>query len=410
MKKSIRKVFVSLALFLTAILITISVPVSGESIVSGPLSASNDNFEIITYEDVFQGYYDMAIEKSQAINNSEICDFEQFCDDYYNSGMDLPQYTEAVIQRGNYMSQEAEVSPTGSGDAYYILPQLDYTITPANVFAKTPVYNLYDYSNIEEGDIIYETNTILFNAGHTAIVYDIAKQSGVGDYIQTIEAVGSGVTFGFLDDSRMVDFQIIILRVPNASDNEIAAAKYFSYQQLGKSYFLNPLRLNTSIESTSWYCSEMTYAAYLYAGINIGVKKDNFGNDVYLSQGCIPSDIYNSYNTYSIHMSGFLDIAVFSKTGNKWTIQVINNLNYDIYFQYNAKMCFKENAAKWSGLNDTTGGIIAARSTTNVIISENFFATSVAISWIDGNKRFVTYGDKLNTNGAIRVLYNMIII
>lgn len=329
--------------------------------------------EVVSYIDVFQSYYDVVLDEAVETGNSNICTFEEFCDKYYYSGMDIQSYTNSVILNDETSSETSILSP---GDADYILPQVDYSYTPANVFARQPVYDLYDYSSVLSGDIVHETKTILFNAGHTAIIYDMSKSGGYGSYIQTMEAVGSGVTFGFIDDARMVDFGVIILRVSGATTSKVGQAKYFCRQQLGKSYFLNILRLNTDINSTSWYCSEMIYAAYNYAGIDIGVKKDGAGNDVYLSLGCIPGDIYNSYNTYSVHISGFLDISVVSKASGKWTIAVSNNHNYGIAFEYNTKMCFKGDAESWSGLNHIASASVAAGSSVNVVISENVFANS----------------------------------
>lgn len=370
----------------------------------------DDTTEVISYKDIFKYYYEIARSETEQTGENDFCTFYEFCDKYYYSGMDLPTYTHAIINSkatdNLYDISASENVISSSADADYILSDRDYSLTPATEFKREPTYSIYDFSSIREGDIIFETETILFNTGHTAMVYEASKPSAFGNYIQTIEAVGSGVVFGFLDDTRMVDFGVIILRVNGITDIVCQNVKYFSYEQLGKPYNLNITRLNTSIDSTEWYCSELTYAAYKYADIDIGVTKDNVGNDVYLSLGCLPNDIYKSYNTYAPHISGFLDMAIVCKVGSTWTIAVYNLHNYDITFEYNTKMCFRGDAENWSGLNHKATKNVEAGKSTTVEISEFGFATTVVVSWIDQNKRMITYGYQLNTSGSIKIVYN----
>lgn len=352
---------------------------------------------VLSYEDVFRSYYDQAAEDAAARGNA-VCAFDEFCDKYYVSGLDLPSYTAAVAAYA-----EVAPAPRASNDADYILSANDYAVTPASEFVRKPVYTAYDFSVVREGDIVYETDTILFNAGHNALVYDVGKSYADGTYIQTIEAVGGGVQFGFLDDTRIVDFGVKILRVTGASASVIEQAKYFCRAQLGKSYFLNIMRLNTSIDSTSWYCSELVYAAYKYGGIDIGVKKNGAGEDVYLSLGCIPSDIYKSYNTSEVTIGQntsfyYLELAIVDKSGNDWSIRVTNPSRNNVTFEYNAKMCFKENAQQWTGLSHVKTAQVNAGGSINVIISENLLATTVVFSRLDDGKRFITYAYRLDKN------------
>lgn len=119
--------------------------------------------------------------------------------------------------------------------------------------------------------------SFFFNAGHNAMIVDMAHSGYYGSYMQTIEAVGGGVQYGFLDDLRMAEYKIKILRVSGATSTVRNNAIYFIRAQLGKPYYLNTFRLNTSIDSLEWYCSELVYAAYKYAGIDIGVKQGSNG-------------------------------------------------------------------------------------------------------------------------------------
>ena len=369
-----------------------------------------EHLEVLSYEDVFEEYYNKALIMSEG---QEICSFNEFCNGYYDSELDLPTYTASVISEVTSDSTQYDVQPMASVDADYILSENDYLQTPAAEFQRVPVYEAYDYSVIKEGDIIFETETVLFNTGHNAIVYDMEKNSEYGNYIQTIEAVLGGVQFGFLDDTRIVDYKIKILRVVGASEEVVQDTKYFAYKQLGKEYFLNILRLNTDINSESWYCSELVYAAYKYAGIDIGVKKDSNGEDTYLTLGCIPYDIYNSYNVNQVVLHTtqpyFLEIKILSCNSKVWEIEVFNSTAVDITFEYNTKMCFKGDAQKWDNLDDVVEDTVPAYDSISISISENFLATSIALSRVEAEKRYVTYAYGLDKNDySMNVEYTII--
>lgn len=162
----------------------------------------------------------------------------------------------------------------------------------------------------------------------TAIVSDTDHASDYGNYVQTIEAVGSGVRYGVLDDTRMVNFGVVILRVVGATESDRRTAIYFAQGQIGKPYELNTFRLNMAYNSSMWYCSEMVYAAYKYTGIDIGVKKDASGRNIYLDKGCLPADIYNSYNTYNkcIVNRNYIDVQLVY--GGKWQVRIYNNTGF----------------------------------------------------------------------------------
>ena len=232
--------------------------------------------------------------------------------------------------------------------------------------------------------------------------------SANGSYIETIEAVGGGVQRGFLDDLRMTAYKCKILRVIGRNDINADSSIYFATSQVGKTYSLNTFRLNTSINSTKWYCSELVYACWKYAGIDIGVKKED-GKDVCLSMGCMPSDINNSYNTKTISMPyyGFLSFAISSKIGNIWRVKITNTSSEELEVSYNIKMCYLKDAKNWTGLSDLNTLYISSYSTVTVSISENWFATSIAASYVRGNYRIITYADQLSTDG-LSVYQNVI--
>lgn len=369
------------------------------------------------YIDVLKTYYNLAIGDNE--NPSET--FDEFYNSYYSETSDRNLYNftlELAEENNNYTdvytilfnNSENEINPIsssgGSGggstldDADYILKDSsNYSYTPQSAFGRQPYYSVYDYSAIKTGDIVWETETIFFNAGHNALITSKQHSSSYGAYIETIEAVGGGVQRGFLDDLRMTSYKCKILRVSGRNDINTSNAIYFAKEQIGKKYSLNTFRLNTSINSTEWYCSELVYASWKFAGIDIGVKKEG-NKDVFLSLGCLPSDINNSYNTFEISMPyyGFLSLGISAKNGNTWKIKIFNNSSISLEVEYNSKMCNYNDAKEWKNLNDLKNASIAANSYVIVSIYENWFATSIAASFVKGNYRMITYANNLSTS------------
>ena len=122
------------------------------------------------------------------------------------------------------------------------------------------------------GDIVYETDGGFAEyTGHIAYVQGCFWDSTFHQYyIRTIEAVLQGVVFGVLEDSRY-DFRgDYVYRVTNASPNHLLSSAMFMSYQLGKNWwpkFFGPC--DTSVNTNRWYCSELVWAAYYYAGINL---------------------------------------------------------------------------------------------------------------------------------------------
>lgn len=97
------------------------------------------------------------------------------------------------------------------------------------------------------------------------IYYDTKyKQS----YIRIIEATMNGVGRSVLDDDRVDDKDVMILKVKGASKSNISGAIAFCKSQIGKKYYLD-FEKNTSRNEKNWYCSELVWAAYYNEGINI---------------------------------------------------------------------------------------------------------------------------------------------
>ena len=161
--------------------------------------------------------------------------------------------------------------------------------------AKYDRYKLL--KTVKVGDIVYEANggdsiTPGFGiTGHIAVVhkfivhtkYIYSGESYAGSYsmrqIQLIEAIKpGGVCYSLLDDVRCDERDVTILRSNQLTDSKWEAVRYFLVKQIGKpfSFFgrwrgteIEFLPKNTSIDTAKWYCSELAWAAYLSAGIDI---------------------------------------------------------------------------------------------------------------------------------------------
>lgn len=110
------------------------------------------------------------------------------------------------------------------------------------------------------------------------------------------------------------------------------------------------------------------------------------------SSDVIDNEISNVNRDYQINPSdGSLTIT-------KWHIKVRNNHNKTLMYAYNAKMCFLEDARDWTGLTDINTFYLDPGESKIVEITPNFFATSIAVSYVDGNTRYVKYADNLSAD------------
>ncbi len=192
----------------------------------------NEFIEIFSYKTILRSRYDSKT-LSGAIDPSELS-FDEFCSSYVEPNLVLDRVTvDNVKLYQEAIASGAQPYSSSSGDEKYILKGIndpasssfDPSYTPSSAFQRAVEYEDRSlYSLLQEGDIILETNctSSLFggavnNIGHTAYIYNVAKSGIYGSYIQTIEAVGGGIQFGFLDDNRMITFGVVVLRPVNTS-------------------------------------------------------------------------------------------------------------------------------------------------------------------------------------------------
>lgn len=362
----------------------------------------------ISYIDVFQEYYLQVSDRLASGGIEMPYSFDEFCSGYYKSDMGIQEYADTMVCEAyginNISEYEIELM-SSSDDEKYILKggisdpdssSFDPYTTPASAFRRVAKYGKFDYSAIHEGDILFESATIGNNVGHTALVYDVNKpgsasmiddstNSNRSTYIQTIEAVAGGVQFGFLDDTRMVDFGVVVLRATNDL-SAIEHAKYFTWCQLDKPYRLpidDSTQHDMDIDSPYWFCSELNYAAYLDAGIDLHA----IGSDGW----CWPYDLLLSNYLDYVNVSDCLDARLLSKDGDTWQFRIYNTSNSSITLYYNTKLAFEGDARNWTGLKDITSKTINAGSSTIVNVSKNVLADTATFSHIKNGKRYITY-------------------
>lgn len=335
--------------------------------------------------------------------------YDQFAFFFDNSyGLTLEEFKNTLICEytfGGEIRQSNYSQDDRSGTADYILtdsyggssisdPQssnFDPYICPASSFRRFPSYESFDFSEIQDGDIILETNAPDFGMGHAAIVYDAQKlyyqqNGGLSTFIQTIEAVPGGVQFGYLDAERINEYGVMILRPVNA-DLYVDDCLAFVYAQLGKTYDypINSGRMNTSINSNQWYCSELIYAGYYYAGFTFNHSTYGWIN---------PYDLLWSSFVLPTCFSETPDPVLISKNGNSWSFKVYNTTGSDRTLYYNSKLCFLADGMAWNNLHDIT--------TINNVPNNLYYYVGVTTNWFAGAAAFFLLWERRKENNLLQ--------
>ena len=125
------------------------------------------------------------------------------------------------------------------------------------------------------------------------------------------------------------------------------------------------------------------------------IKVDKINNKYTINQIEIKRSVFSEWKE-----SWYASLKIVNKSGSKWTIKITNNAQETVFVYYNKKMCFSGDAKKFSGLRDIDGPhTLAPNQSMQVVISENWFADSIAIC-IERNQigrpRYVTYANNLN--------------
>lgn len=97
-----------------------------------------------------------------------------------------------------------------------------------------------------------------------------------------------------------------------------------------------------------------------------------------------------------------MTVAILGKNGNTWEIYLRNDTGKTQTFEYNTKMCYAGDAEKWSGLSDPGYVTLSPGRSMTIYISENFSATSIAISYENTSRhtRYIFYAYHLDKDTA----------
>ncbi len=233
-------------------------------------------------EDLQQAYEDV-IEYAKKQGVPIDLTYETFEKEYYDSNAsDIDSYVESYK---HIIEPESALNSSGSSKWYY------NTGTSLPQRANYSKYKLL--SVVKKGDLVFEAKGGFGITAHIGIVEGIYYSSTYNQYyVRIIEAISDGVVRSVLDDERVDDKGVTILRVSGATTNIINEALKFCQGQLGKAYNLD-FKKNTSYYEKDWYCSELVWAAYYNQGIDIEKTGIN-------EPGVTPRDIRDSSKTYSI--------------------------------------------------------------------------------------------------------------
>ena len=118
-------------------------------------------------------------------------------------------------------------------------------------------------------------------------------------------------------------------------------------------------------------------------------------------------NISYTYETYPYF--NYLELSNLKKNGNKWSVVVTNTSEDNIVLEYNSKLCFEDDAKNWTGLKDIKKISLSPGESTTIIILENWFATTMALSYVNNSRiRVITYANNLNFNGQMSIMNNVL--
>lgn len=154
--------------------------------------------------------------------------------------------------------------------------------------------------------------------------------------------------------------------------------------------------------------SKIIFISENYFATHIAVRfvSDNYEYYIYANQ--LKTSGTMSIGRRTVQVFTYLQLSNKGKSSGKWTIQIYNPLNQTVTAYYNKKMCNYDDAKNWTGLKDVASINIPAKSSREVIISENWFATSIAISYNYNGNRLISYANNLSNNGSLNIYNNRV--
>lgn len=110
----------------------------------------------------------------------------------------------------------------------------------------------------------------------------------------------------------------------------------------------------------------------------------------------------------SLALLQYLSLKNEGKIGNKWKIAIKNETGIKQTVYYNEKMCFESDGRNWTNLLNVTHIELEHGETTEVLIQENWFATSITTSYLKNGHRIITYARGLKADHSIVCMTNYI--
>lgn len=179
-------------------------------------------------------------------------------------------------------------------------------------------------------------------------------------------------------------------------------------------------KMCNELDATTWAGLKDINALYLapnekamvtisenYSATHIAVRFVGDYFATYFSANNLSADGFMDVSIRTERIYPYLIIENKGKSGSTWNIKIINPTSGTITVYYNQKMCYYNDARDWTGLNDVVPISIGANGDKTVQISENWFASSIAISYMVSGQRLITYADGLTTSGGINVYNNI---
>ena len=108
-------------------------------------------------------------------------------------------------------------------------------------------------------------------------------------------------------------------------------------------------------------------------------------------------DITGDVTLYAHWEIAYPQLNVVSKTGSTWKIEITNTGSTLMTFEYNKKMLFEKDAKVWNVSDNDKGSVaISSYLSKTVDITENWFATCIAVSVKIDDTRYITYAYNLD--------------
>lgn len=236
--------------------------------------------------------------------------YTEFLNEYNSSSLTtLEAY---VVQRidGFYEQYVDGFDETkGFGQAWYY--------NTGTTLPRRATYSQYNLlSAVQKGDLLCETRTGLAEyTGHIAIVEGVFWSTTQSQfYIRVIEAIyPGGVCRGVFDETRLADKGDVLLRPKNATGKIVNNALIFAENQIGKDFRFHAGRCTSA---DKWYCSELAWAAYYNAGLNI--------DSTYGTGAIMPKMLLGSRNIRTINFTQTKPSARFTDIANHWAYSAIS--------------------------------------------------------------------------------------